>query len=64
MAYKVTYVVEGTEGSYPAVGAKDAARLARQHQDAGHVPVKVFDHDGGRVDLHTLELAVRGNTIG
>jgi len=64
MAYKVTYVVNGVEGAYPGVSPKDAAALAREHQDSGHTPVKVFDDRGHRVDLHTLELAVRGTRFG
>ncbi len=64
MSYRVTYEVDGVEGTYPSVSPSKAAQLARQHRDAGHEPVKIFDHGGGRIDLHTLELAVHGTSMG
>lgn len=62
--YKVTYVKNDIEGSYPAVSSNAALELAREHEKAGDWPVKVFDDRGHRVDLHTLELAVRGTRFG
>lgn len=64
MAYKVTYEKNGVQGAYPGVTPKQAVELARKHQGAGDVPVKIFDDAGARVDLHALEMAVRGTKFG
>lgn len=64
MPYRVTYEVEGVEGAQPGLSPKGAAKFGREMTEKGNVPVRIFDDLGHRLDLHALELAVRGTRFG